>query len=406
MKIFTKTFFITTFGCKVNQYESSAISALMTLRGLVQAKSGSDCDVHIINSCTVTDHTDRKVKSLITRLKKERPDMKVILCGCFPKAFPQKAAETGADEVIHGKFTECESYKNSEDFLPPISLQKERTRAFLKIQDGCNRNCAYCIIPKARDVLYSRSVSDIAAEAAALVKAGHKEIVVTGINLCLYEPSLIDAVERICRVDGLVRVRLGSLEPDLISETDIKRLSRLPNLTPHFHLSLQSGSDRVLSRMNRRYTTSEYRLKAELIRRLFDSPALTTDIIAGFPGETDDDFAETLAFAREMRFAKIHGFAYSVRGGTAAAEMTGQVPKSVKVERMSRLSETAQSLRRDFFESLIGTKREVLVEKSGFGHTACYCPVKIVGDCEENCVVTVTIESVGDGFCQGVVDNE
>jgi threonylcarbamoyladenosine tRNA methylthiotransferase MtaB len=384
-------FDIITFGCKANQYDSSGITELMKRQGHCPALSREQADLVIINSCTVTENADRKVKTVITKLKSENPETRIILCGCFPKAFPDKARETGADEVIEGKFAAH----------LPVSVQSERTRAFLKIQDGCNRSCAYCIIPKARGGSVSRSLTDITEEAERLAKY-HREIVITGINLCLYEPSLVEAVEAVCGVSGIERVRLGSLEPDMITKPDIVRLAKLPKLAPHFHLSLQSGSDAVLSRMNRQYTTSDYSDIAGAIHEHFPRNALTTDIIVGFPGETEEEFVHTLDFAGKMRFAKIHVFAFSAREGTPAAAMPTQIPKAVKRERVSELCRVAERLRSEFFESLIGTEQEVLTEKPNFGHTKCYTPVKTLREYKRHDIVRVRITGAEKDYCTGV----
>jgi len=396
-------FDIVTFGCKVNQYESSRIAELMRQKGYIRAESPQAADLVIVNSCTVTGNSDRKVKSLISRLKKDNPDVKVILCGCLTKAYPEKAREMNADEIIEGKF--------SNEL--PLSVQSERTRAFLKIQDGCNRSCAYCIIPKARGSVKSHPVADIITETQMLINAGHKEIVITGINLCAYGEdtglsSLTDIVETVCGINGAQRVRLGSLEPDMISESDIVRLSRLPQLCPHFHLSLQSGSDSVLKRMNRLYTAAEFKKITGIIHKYFPNAALTTDIIAGFPGETEEEFAQTLTLAKEMKFAKIHAFAFSRREGTLAAEMTEQISQKIKRERVSRLTEVADNLRTKFFERLTGTVQQVLTEKNNWGHTTCYTPVKIVGgenatQVSPNCIVNVKITRAEKEFCTGEI---
>jgi threonylcarbamoyladenosine tRNA methylthiotransferase MtaB len=420
---FLKMFFnITTFGCKANQYDSSAIAELMKLKGYVPFESLSDCadftieraPVHIINSCTVTENSDRKIKNLISRLKKDSPGVKIILCGCLPKAFAEKAKTFGADVVIEGKF----SLPGDTEAELPFSPQSQRTRAFLKIQDGCNRECAFCIIPKARGKSTSRTIDEITAEAHKLILAGHKEIVITGINLCAYEFGLVNAVQAVAQT-GIHRLRLGSLEPDMISESDIIRLSELTKpphpakpacLCPHLHLSLQSGSDCVLKRMNRRYTTDDYRKIVKLIRERFTGTscresgvAVTTDIIVGFPGETDEEFAQTLAFAEEMRFAKIHVFAFSKREGTPAAVMPEQVSKAIKRERVSVLCELERRLRAEFFKGLIASEQEVLIEKAGFGHTPCYTPVVIAGDCnyKKNELVRVRITKAEGEFCIG-----
>ncbi|MCL2036118.1 MAG: tRNA (N(6)-L-threonylcarbamoyladenosine(37)-C(2))-methylthiotransferase MtaB [Oscillospiraceae bacterium] len=438
-------FAISTFGCKVNQYESSLIEETFK-RGEINGFENSG-NLHVINSCTVTENADRKVKSLISRLKKEEPGVTVVLCGCFPKAFPEKAKATGADIIIPGKFNGLESlqlfslqenrtraFSDIEDsqnterenlFSPQenrtrafsdiensqnterenlFSPQENRTRAFLKIQEGCNRDCSYCIIPRARGAPKSREIAEIVTEAQRLVAAGHKEIVIIGINMCLH-PEFIGVTEAVCKIPGAERVRLSSLEPDLLSVSDIKRLAALPNLCGHFHLSLQSGSDTVLKRMNRRYTTNEFREIVDIIRKSFPQAALTTDIIVGFPGETEEEFLQTLAFAEEIAFAKIHAFAFSPREGTVAANMPEQLPKLLKKERVARLCSLAEKMRSNFFSGLIGSVSRVLVEKysDGFsyGHTSCYSPVKIARLYSQNDIIEVRITGANQNECIG-----
>ncbi|MDR0197998.1 MAG: MiaB/RimO family radical SAM methylthiotransferase [Oscillospiraceae bacterium] len=396
-------FVITTFGCKVNQYESSGLSELLRENGFTPAPSPGSAALHIINSCTVTENSDRKVRRLIKRVRKENPGAAVVLCGCFPKAFPEKARAAGADIVIAGTPTAARL---------PVSAQGERTRAFLKIQDGCDRGCAYCVIPKARGAPVSRALPDITAEAETLAACGHKEIVLTGINLSAYAADggagLTEAVGAVCAVPGLKRVRLSSLEPDLITKADITRLAGLKKLCPHFHLSLQSGSDAVLRRMNRRYDTAYYDEVVFWLREAFPGCSLTTDIIAGFPGETRAEFDETLAFAEKTGFAKIHAFAYSRREGTLAASMPGQVPGEVKRERLVLLRALADRLRGEFFARQTGGEREVLVEKTadGFseGRAPDYTPVKVRGEFGRNEIVRVRITGVEGGFCLGEAD--
>ncbi|MCL1881316.1 MAG: tRNA (N(6)-L-threonylcarbamoyladenosine(37)-C(2))-methylthiotransferase MtaB [Oscillospiraceae bacterium] len=424
-------FDIATFGCKVNQYESSEITEFMKQEGHSKHKidtSGIEIDVFVINSCTVTERVDSKIKTLIGRLKKQNPDIKIILCGCLPKAYPEKAKEFGADVVIEGKFFGAENFDGIGEMIlgskfssnqsnqraqPIFSPQLERTRAFLKIQDGCNRSCAYCIIPKARGMSTSRPLVEIVSEAEALAKAGHKEIVLTGINLCAYSHKthrLIDVVEAVCNSEAVYRVRLGSLEPDMLTQSDIERLSKLtPTLCNQFHLSLQSGCDDVLKRMKRLYNTEHYRQKIALLRERFPNAAITTDIIAGFPGETEAEFQQTLDFAKEMSFAKIHAFQFSAREGTEASTMNAQIHESVRSKRSEKLNLLSRSMRIAFMKNLIGSVQEVLIEKSSGsgrkdgileGYTPCYALVKICDNSNEtsktleNSIVTVKIVGV------------
>ncbi|MCL1904133.1 MAG: MiaB/RimO family radical SAM methylthiotransferase [Oscillospiraceae bacterium] len=395
-------FTVTTFGCKVNQYESSGISEIMKQSGYIPAELTHSADIHIINSCAVTENSVRKVKGLISRIKRENPLTNVVLCGCFPKAFPVQAAETGADTIVPGIFKGLDTIKPPPSPYSLYSPQSERTRAFLKIQDGCNRCCAYCIIPKARGRVKSRSIDEIQKEASFLAGVGHKEIVITGINICAYQSSLVKAVKAVAQIDGVRRVRLSSLEPDMISEEDIISLAECPELCEHFHLSLQSGSDTVLTRMNRKYTAREFAVQAETIMKHFPSAALTTDIIAGFPGETEEEFAETLNFAKKIGFAKVHAFAFSPREGTAAAKMTGQLPKKLKAERVAQLQQLEGTMRADFFERLIGTEREVLMETPFFGHTRCYTPIRTTVAYERNSIVEMTVTDAERDYCTAI----
>lgn len=388
-------FTITTFGCKVNQYESSGLSELMKLKGFTETDDSGKADVHIINSCTVTENSDKKVRRLISAIKRDNPAAVTVLCGCFPKAFPEKAGLVGADMVVGGVLPSA------------FSPQLNRARAFLKIVDGCDRGCAYCVIPKARGSVKSRALPDIADEARKLAESGHKEIVLTGANLGLFGldsgVSLYDAVKAVCLTDGIERVRLSSLEPDLIGGEFAVKIAGLPKLCRHFHISLQSGSDAVLRRMNRRYDTDYYAKLVASLREKFPDCAVTTDIIAGFPGETEREFAETTAFAESIGFAKIHVFAYSKREGTVAAAMPEQVPESVKRERAARLCELSDKTRGGFLKSLVGTKQEVLIEKSGYGHARNYAPVRVSGgDFRKNDILTVGITGVQEDCCLGV----
>jgi len=378
-------FVLTTFGCKVNQYESAGVREFMKRGGFTETDRPEAAAVHIVNSCTVTENSDKKVRRLISAIKNANPNTVTVLCGCFAKAFPDKAKATGADIIIEGALP-----------VKSFSAQLSKTRAFLKIGDGCNRNCAYCIIPKARGEVRNRDLSDITSEARKLADHGHKEIVLTAVNLGLFTP-LFDAVRAVCEIDKIRRVRLSSLEPDLINGDLIAKLSELPKFCPHFHISLQSGSDAVLRRMNRRYDTDYYSGLVGTIRKYFPDSAVTTDIIAGFPGETEAEFAETLNFAENINFAKIHAFAYSKRGGTAAAEMPNQIPDDVKRARIRRLCDLALKMRADFFKSMVGSIQETLIEADNTGHTRNYAPVKITdGDFRKNDIAAVRITGYDD----------
>lgn len=421
-------FNVKTFGCKVNQYESIGISTAMRSAGFTETMDEKTADIVIINSCSVTGASDKKACREIERLKKLSPAVIIVLTGCFPQAFPSEAEKTGADiitgngdknniPVILKKYL-SEREKTVEILSLPdaykgmeLKRQGEKTRAFIKIEDGCNRFCSYCIIPYARGRVRSRSLDDIAAEVRECAKNGQKEIVLVGINLSCYGQdtgkNLADAVEAVCGIEGVERVRLSSLEPELLDEEMLTRLSAQKKLCPHFHLSLQSGSDATLKRMNRRYTADEYYGIVKNIRSRFPDCAITTDIMVGFAGETEEEFAETCRFAEKVGFAKIHVFSYSIREGTAAAKRTDHIPESVKNERYKILSEIDNRLHKDFLSSQVGTVQEILIEKQKSpeyinGYTPNYTPVRIYGgNAPRHSIIKVKITGAGEGYCIG-----
>jgi threonylcarbamoyladenosine tRNA methylthiotransferase MtaB len=388
-------YILTTLGCKTNQYESSALNAQMEALGWRSAPNIETAEVFIVNSCTVTENSDKKTRRLLASAKSTNPQVITVLTGCFPQAYPEQAEKLGADIVCGTADRErlpaliekfVQNRANIDRIAPSPEAYEEfgvfntntkRTRAFIKIQDGCDSNCAYCIVPKARGTPRSRPLEAVEAEAKAVAEAGYKEIVLTGINLTKHF-DLCGAVHITAKYAE--RVRLSSVEPDLLTDEMLEKLSREPKLCPHFHLSLQSGSNGVLQRMNRRYTAEEYRKKVQKIRELFreKEPAFTTDMMVGYPGETEEEFAESLSLAREIGFSKIHVFAFSPRPGTKAAEMPLQVPENVKRERRDRLLQTAGELRSKFLNAQIGRTLSVLVEKENFGHAENYAPVKII----------------------------
>ena len=421
-------FNVKTFGCKVNQCESIGISTAMRKAGFEETCDEKTADIIIINSCSVTGASDKKACHEIARLKKLNPATVVILAGCFPQAFPAEAEKSDAD-IVTGNASKdsiphiLQKYlsdrKKIVDFAPlPTSYegielcrQGEKTRAFIKIEDGCNRFCSYCIIPYARGRVRSRSIDDIVSEVSDCVRSGQKEIVLVGINLSCYGSdtgkNLADAVEAVCAVDGVERVRLSSLEPELLDEVMLNRLSSLNKLCPHFHLSLQSGSDGTLKRMNRHYTADEYYKIVCNIRRRFPDAAITTDIMVGFAGETNEEFAESCAFAEKVGFAKIHVFSYSVREGTAAAKRTDHIPENVKNERYKILSDIDNRLHNGFLAAQVGTEQEILIEKRKSpdyvnGYTKNYTPVRIYGaDIPRHSIVRVRITGAENGYCTG-----
>lgn len=393
-----------TLGCKVNQYETEEMTEMLLQNGYSITLQDSDADIFIVNSCTVTAESDRKTRQLVRKLKRNYPGSIVVLTGCMPQAFPQTAETLVAADIVLGNRTNTQlitrlqtylqkrerlfcvtPHKSGEPFLgAPVSGFSGRTRAHLKIEDGCDRFCAYCIIPTARGRVRSKPIDEIAAESAALAAAGFQEIVLVGINLSAYGKdtgaSFADAVAAACAPQGILRVRLGSLEPDHITDEVLARLAALPKLCPQFHISLQSGCDKTLQHMNRHYTAAEYRTLAEKLRRTFPNCTLTTDMMVGFAGESVADFQESVAFAEQIGFEKIHVFPYSVREGTRAAAFDEQVPKAEKERRAAVLLQAAQRLRQTFLQQQVGKTVEVLCESKtengeAFGYTANYTPV-------------------------------
>ena len=418
-----RTFKVITLGCKVNSCESAIIEKNMLEYGF---KPADRSDIYIINSCAVTSASVDKARRLVESLKKKFPECTVVLCGCYPQSFPNAVNECSAD-IITGNSAKdkipvmIENYlENKERVVKIDALPKaydessavpdeNRTRAFIKIEDGCDRYCSYCIIPTARGRVRSLSVEKIYEQAAKCVADGHKELVLTGINLGCYGQeyglTLADAVETAAR-SGVPRLRLSSLEPEMLSDGIIERLGAVKNLCPHFHLSLQSGSDSVLKKMNRRYTSEEYAHIAGKFRDVFPNCSITTDIIVGFPTESEDDFLKSVEFAKEMQFAKVHVFPFSARSGTVAAKME-QLDKSVISERAKRLLAEVEQLERAFFERQVGTLQTVLIEKPksadySQGFTEKYVPVRIMcGKIPRHTLLPVRIVKADDAFCVG-----
>lgn len=420
-----------TLGCKVNQYETQAMGERLKERGYEIAAENDSADIFVVNSCTVTAESDRKTRQAVRRFKRQNPHGIVILTGCMPQAYPEKAAELLEADIILGnknnkdlpyilenyiKFgsrtVEVSEHKTGDPFQgDTITSFDERTRAYVKIQDGCNRFCSYCVIPYSRGRVRSKPLDELKAELAALAENGYKEVVLVGINLSSYGQdigcSFPEAVKIANDTEGILRVRLGSLEPDHLTDEVIEALSQCEKLCPQFHISLQSGCDKTLRAMNRHYTADEYRKIAKKLRECFSDCTLTTDIMVGFAGESDEDFSESLAFAKEIAFEKVHIFPYSIRKGTRAEKLTGHLDKSIKDERCRILAAETDKIRRSFFEKQVDRIYGVLIESqtdSGFftGHTANYIPVKaklprdyrgsivdikITDVCDEDCLI-------------------
>ena len=397
-----------TLGCKVNQYETEAMREAFAAAGHTVVPDSAPFDAIVINSCTVTAESDRKTRQTVRRFRKERPDAAVILTGCMVQAFSDEAKALAEADIIAGNTDVKKIVEYAENFLsdgerifavsdhkkeerfntPSLNNFAERTRAYMKIEDGCERFCTYCIIPTARGFVRSKPLNEIKKEAENLSHAGFPEIVLVGINLTSYgkgeDFDLADAVDAVCSVEGIKRVRLGSLEPDHMSDEMLSRFKKQEKFCPQFHLSLQSGCDETLKRMNRRYDTAFYRDLVSRIRKSFENAAITTDIMVGFAGETEEEFEKSLAFAREIGFAKAHIFAYSRRAGTVAYALPNQVSNAEKARRSRLMSEATLKTENEFLSSLAGKVFPVLFEtaQDGFaeGYTANYSRVKVQSD--------------------------
>lgn len=394
-----------TLGCKVNQYETQAMEQLALQRGHSLVPFEGPADVYVINTCSVTAVSDKKSRQMIRRARKQAPDSVVAVCGCYPQTHPGDVEKLGVDlisgtgdrtgfvELLERTWKERQSLTVVDDvfqrrvFEPlPAGGLEGRTRAMLKMEDGCVNFCSYCIIPYARGRIRSLPVEDCVRQARELVEQGYQEIVLTGIEISSWgqdlegEETLIDAVEAICRaLPGHIRVRLGSLEPRTITKDFCRRCAALENLCPHFHLSMQSGCDSVLARMNRKYDSARYYESVQLLREVYDRPGITTDLIVGFPGETEEEFSQTLDFIQKCAFSAMHIFPYSRRPGTPAAKMPGQVPNAEKEARCRRAAQVAQKMEEDYLDSFLGQEVPVLFEeeREGFwrGHTTRYVQV-------------------------------
>ena len=420
-----------TLGCKVNQYESQAMTEQLLNNGYELCEGKEKADVIVVNSCTVTNEADRKTRQAVRRFKKNNPDSVVVLTGCVPQAYPEKARELIEADIVLGNKSNHRLIEALDEFFTSgcrvfgvsehkkgdpfsgntISRFEERTRASVKIQDGCNRFCSYCAIPYARGRVRSKPLDVIKQELNTLAANGYKEVVLVGINLSSYgsdiDASFPEAVKLADGTEGILRVRLGSLEPDHLTDEVIAELAECKKLCPQFHISLQSGCDSTLRRMNRHYDTAEYRRIASRLRESFPDCTLTTDIMVGFAGETESDFAQSVAFAEEIGFEKVHVFPYSIRKGTKAEKLPGHLDRSVKEERSRIMIERTENIRREFMKNQIGKTVEVLFEAAdgnGFinGYTPNYTPVK-ARLCESFCGKPIKIKITGteDDFCFG-----
>lgn len=396
-----------TLGCKVNQYETQALEQLVTQRGHSLVPFEEAADAYVINTCTVTAVSDKKSRQVIRRARKSAPDAVIAVCGCYPQTHPDDVEKLGVDlisgtgdrtgfvDLLEREWSDRQPITALDDafqrrtFEPlPAGGLEGRTRAMLKMEDGCVNFCSYCIIPYARGRVRSLPLTNCVRQARELEAAGYREIVLTGIEISSWgqdlegKPELIEAIEAICQ--GLspdTRVRLGSLEPRTITPDFCRRAAALPNLCPHFHLSMQSGCDTVLARMNRKYDSNRYYESVKFLHEAYDRPAVTTDLIVGFPGETEEEFQQTLDFIQKCAFSAMHIFPYSKRPGTPAANLPGQVLNAVKEERAHRAAQIARTMQDAYLDSWVGETVPVLFEeeRDGLwrGHTTRYCEVTV-----------------------------
>jgi threonylcarbamoyladenosine tRNA methylthiotransferase MtaB len=377
-------------GCKVNAYETEAMQQMLEEAGYQIVPFSEEADVYVINTCSVTNMADRKSRQMIHRAKKRNPEAAVVAAGCYVQTSEVEAKADASIDILIGNNQKAELVARLEEFFAqkgakveavadinharqcfeelPLSKTAEHTRAFIKVQDGCNQFCSYCIIPYARGRVRSRNLESVLHEVETLAEGGYQEVVLTGIHLSSYGTdcgdSLLHLIQEVHGIEGIRRIRLGSLEPRIVTEEFVRELAGMDKICPHFHLSLQSGCDATLQRMNRKYTTAEYAAACELLRKYFEHPAITTDVIVGFPGETDEEFAVTEAFLRQIHFYEMHIFKYSKRKGTKAAVMEHQVPEETKTARSAVLLALADRMSGEFRDYYRGKTEEVLFEEA------------------------------------------
>ena len=414
-------------GCKVNAYETEAMQEMLEHAGYEIVPFQEGADIYVINTCTVTNIADRKSRQMLHRARKMNPDAVVVAAGCYVQAQAEKQVIDPCIDIVLGNnkkqdlLTALQAYEEAHGDLREVidinhtkeyenlhlTKQGEHTRAYIKVQDGCNQFCSYCIIPYARGRVRSRAKEDVVAEVTDLAKNGYQEVVLTGIHLSSYgidfenEDNLLSLIRAVHEIEGIKRIRLGSLEPRIITEEFVQAIAALPKMCPHFHLSLQSGCNETLKRMNRRYTSEEFYEKCEILRKYFEKPALTTDVIVGFPQETEEEFETTYEFLKKICFYETHIFKYSKRDGTKAAVMQGQIPEKIKAKRSARLIELGEKNRRAYEESFLGKTVEVLVEEKSdvngkemwTGHTKAYMNIALESEKNlQNCILNVQIK--------------
>lgn len=414
-------------GCKVNAYETEAMQEMLEHAGYEIVPFQEGADIYVINTCTVTNIADRKSRQMLHRARKMNPDAVVVAAGCYVQAQAEKQVIDPCIDIVLGNnkkqdlLTALQAYEEAHGDLREVidinhtkeyenlhlTKQGEHTRAYIKVQDGCNQFCSYCIIPYARGRVRSRAKEDVVAEVTDLAKNGYQEVVLTGIHLSSYgidfenEDNLLSLIRAVHEIEGIKRIRLGSLEPRIITEEFVQAIAALPKMCPHFHLSLQSGCNEILKRMNRRYTSEEFYERCEILRKYFEKPALTTDVIVGFPQETEEEFEITYEFLKKICFYETHIFKYSKREGTKAAVMQGQIPEQIKAKRSARLIELGEKNRRAYEESFLGKTVEVLVEEKSdvngkemwTGHTKEYMKIALESEKNlQNCILNVQIK--------------
>ena len=414
-------------GCKVNAYETEAMQEMLEHAGYEIVPFQEGADIYVINTCTVTNIADRKSRQMLHRARKMNPDAVVVAAGCYVQAQAEKQVIDPCIDIVLGNnkkqdlLTALQAYEEAHGDLREVidinhtkeyenlhlTKQGEHTRAYIKVQDGCNQFCSYCIIPYARGRVRSRAKEDVVAEVTDLAKNGYQEVVLTGIHLSSYgidfenEDNLLSLIRAVHEIEGIKRIRLGSLEPRIITEEFVQAIAALPKMCPHFHLSLQSGCNETLKRMNRRYTSEEFYEKCEILRKYFEKPALTSDVIVGFPQETEEEFETTYEFLKKICFYETHIFKYSKREGTKAAVMQGQIPEQIKAKRSARLIELGEKNRRAYEESFLGKTVEVLVEEKSdvngkemwTGHTKEYMKIALESEKNlQNCILNVQIK--------------
>jgi threonylcarbamoyladenosine tRNA methylthiotransferase MtaB len=404
-----KTVALYNFGCKVNQYDGHKILDMLKENGFVQVDHRNKADCFVVNGCTVTNVADSKCRKTVRRLQREYPGGKIAVTGCY------------ATRTNHGNMFSSENVKlfpfgyeqNIPGFFgidgskPEVSRSISSPRAYLKVQDGCKAMCSFCIVPHVRSILTFKQIEDAVVEAGCLVKKGVKEIIVCGINLTYYKPGIINLLRELLQIEGLVRIRMSSLSPLNVTPGLVELVAREPRLCKHFHIPLQSGSDRILQAMHRNYTSSNFKEKVTLIRKNVQDVGITTDVMVGFPGETESDFERTLNMVQEVRFSRLHVFRFSPREGTLAETLPGRVTERIVKERSEQLSSLDRNLRQDFAGSFVGKTLDFLPEekvgRKASGYSSNYIPVVAStagsGTLKGNGVLSVPISRAVSGVC-------